>query len=220
MNRPGMSFERHAGTSNKAKDQLAVSSPSLSTPSDKALALKAQFARDALRAELAGDAIKAKIARDSSRLVAWMDSMPGEALLIELFGYSAHVFAWTDHCLGRSLVRKGKQRQRRPRASVSGGLLTAAQAAAKLNCSIKTLNGHVKADELKYVIIGHGMKRPRKMFTDADLNQFIVDQTRKDIAACPSTSPRVRHTGTSTSKCEVIGFTARRNARRAAKPKK
>ena len=72
---------------------------------------------------------------------------------------------------------------------------------------------------LKYVIIGHGTKRTRRMFTDADLNQFVVDQTRKDIATCPSTSPHVRHTGTSTSKCEVIGFTARRNARRAAKPK-
>jgi hypothetical protein len=200
---------------------LAVSSPSLSTPSDNALALKAQFARDALRAELAGDTIKAKIARDSSRLVAWMDSMPGEALLIELFGYSAHVFAWTDHCreVGRSFVRKGKRRHHQRPLRPPDGLHTASEAAVKLRCSVKTLNGYVAAGALKYVIIGHGMKRPRKMFTAADLDEFIAAQTRKDVP-CPSSARSARHTGISTSNTEVIGFTARRNARLAAKPKK
>jgi hypothetical protein len=89
-----------------------VSSPSLSTPSDEARALMAQFARDALRAGLAGDATKAKIARDSSRLVAWMDSTPGEELLIGLFGYSAHEITRLDYerragqalCRGRKYV--------------------------------------------------------------------------------------------------------------------
>jgi hypothetical protein len=100
-------------------------------------------------------------------------------------------------------------------------LRTAAEAARKLHCSIKTLNGYVASGALRYVIIGHGTKRPRRMFTDADLDDLIANQTRKDVP-CPSTSPKTaaRHTGTSTSKCEVIGFTARRNARRAAKPKK
>jgi hypothetical protein len=111
-----------------------------------------------------------------------------------------------------------ERRLRKPRSP--DGLRTPAEAAAHLGCSVKTLKGHVASGALKYVIIGHGTKRTRRMFTDADLNQFVVDQTRKDIATCPSTSPHVRHTGTSTSKCEVIGFTARRNARRAAKPKK
>src|SRR5262249_60011008 len=40
-------------------------------------------------------------------------------------------------------------RQRKPRQPVPGGLLTAAQAAAKLNCSIKTLNAHVAAGDLR-----------------------------------------------------------------------
>src|SRR5262245_7164500 len=71
------------------------------------------------------------------------------------------------------------KRRRQPRASVPGGLLTAAQAAAKLNCSIKTLNTHVKAGGLRYVAIGHGVKRSHRMFTDADLNEFITGQTRK-----------------------------------------
>ena len=92
-----------------------------------------------------------------------------------------------------------ERRLRKPRSP--DGLRTPAEAAAHLGCSVKTLKGHVASGALKYVIIGHGTKRTRRMFTDADLNQFVVDQTRKDIATCPSTSPHVRHTGTSTSKC-------------------
>ena len=102
-----------------------------------------------------------------------------------------------------------------------GGLLTQAEAAAKLGISIKTLNAHVVAGDLRYVIIGHGRKRMRRMFTAADIDTFIANQTRKDVP-CPSTSPKTaaRHTGTSISSGVVIGFMARRNARRAVKPKK
>jgi hypothetical protein len=116
---------------------------------------------------------------------------------------------------------KRPYRQRKPRHPTPDGLKTAAQAAAKLGCSIRTLNGHIASGALRYVIIGHGTKRPRKMFTDPDLDNFITNQTRKDVS-CPPTSPKTaaRLTSTTTSKCEVIGFTARRNARRAAKPKK
>jgi hypothetical protein len=110
---------------------------------------------------------------------------------------------------------------RKSRHPPPGGLLTAPQAAAKLGCSIKTLNGHVASGALRYVIIGHGTKRPRKRFTDPDLDVFIEAQTRKD-APCPSTRTETaaRRISTSTSKCEVIGFTARRDARRGVKPKK
>ena len=101
------------------------------------------------------------------------------------------------------------------------GLKTAAQAAGKLNCSIKTLFGHVASGALRYVDVGHGRKRRRIRFADADLDDFIANQTRKDVP-CPSTRTETaaRRISTSTSKCEVIGFTARRNARRAGKPKK
>jgi hypothetical protein len=123
-------------------------------------------------------------------------------------------YLFTDREIPRQLLslpplRFRRRRQRRPRANVPGGLLTAALAAAKLNCSTKTLNGHVKAGGLKYVTIGRGTKRPRKIFTDADLNQFIADQTRKD-SPCPSTRTRVHHTGVMTSGSEVIAFSARR----------
>jgi len=101
------------------------------------------------------------------------------------------------------------------------GLLTPVEAARKLRCSVKTLFGHMASGALRYVVIGHGTKRPRRMFADADLDQFIANQTRKDVP-CPSTRTETvaRRISTTTSKCEVIGFTARRNARRAAKPKR
>ena len=83
-----------------------------STSSNEALALQAELAGDARNALLAGDAIGAKIARNSSRLVAWMDSIPPERLEIELFGYSAHEITRLDYerragqalCRGRKYV--------------------------------------------------------------------------------------------------------------------
>src|SRR5262249_17562006 len=108
---------------------------------------------------------------------------------------------------------------RTPRQPSPDGLKTAAQAAAKLNCSIKTLFGHVAVGALRYVAIGHGTKRPRKMFTDADIDAFIAAQTRKDVP-CPSTASRARRIGTSISGGEVIALTTLRKRRRDAKPKR
>jgi|SRR6516225_4299799 len=110
-------------------------------------------------------------------------------------------------------------RQRKPRIAPPGGLLTSAQAAAKLGCSIKTLNGHVAAGDLRYVIIGKGTKRPRKMFADSDLAEFIANQTRKD-EPCPSTASRARRSSTSSSESTVIAFTAAPKPRPGVKPKR
>ena len=99
------------------------------------------------------------------------------------------------------------------------GLRTAAEAARKLRCSTKTLKGHLASGALRYVIVGHGTKRPRRMFTPADLDSFIANQTRKDVP-CPSSPSRARHTSTSTSASEVIAFTAQPRPRPSAKPKK
>jgi hypothetical protein len=100
------------------------------------------------------------------------------------------------------------------------GLRTPDEAARKLRCSVKTLNAHVAAGDLRYVIIGKGTKRPRRMFTDADLDAFIANQTRKDSPACRSIASRVRRSGTSNSESEVIAFTAQPRPRTSAKPKK
>ena len=82
-------------------------------------------------------------------------------------------------------------RQRRARSAPPDGLRTMAEAAARLSCSVKTLKGYVDAGALRYVIIGHGTKRPRKMFTDADLDAFIEAQTRKDVPHVHLPKPRV-----------------------------
>jgi hypothetical protein len=120
----------------------------------------------------------------------------------------------SDNCPNQ-IARPHRQRQ-----PVPGGLRTAAQAAAKLNMSVKTLTGHVASGALGYVIIGHGKKRPRKRFTDSDLDAFIANQTRKDSPSCLSTKSRARHTGTSTSSGTVIDFTGPRKPPTDAKRKK
>jgi excisionase family DNA binding protein len=109
-------------------------------------------------------------------------------------------------------------RKRRERAP--DGLLTMQEAAARLGCSTKTLKGHIAAGEIGYVALGHGTKRTRKMFAPADLDSFIANQRRKESPACLSAATRARPTGTSTFRSEVIAFTARPNARPAAKPKR
>jgi hypothetical protein len=100
------------------------------------------------------------------------------------------------------------------------GLRTMRDGAARLGCSVKTLKGHIASGALSYVIIGHGSKRPRKMLTDADLDLFVVNQTRKDAPACQYDAIRARHTGNSTSKSEVIAFSDRRKLAPVAKRKR
>src|SRR5262249_26241920 len=117
--------------------------------------------------------------------------------------------------------RAERQRGAPAVAPLPDGLRTPAEAARKLRCSIKTLNAHAAAGNRRYISIGKGTKRSRIRFTDADLDQFITNQTRKDVP-CPSTRTETvaRRTSISTSKCEVIGFTARRNAQSGVKPKR
>jgi excisionase family DNA binding protein len=112
-----------------------------------------------------------------------------------------------------------RRAQRATRVRPPDGLRSEAEAAAKLSISIRTLREHVASGSLRYVNIGRGKHRARRRFADADLDAFIATQTRED-SPCPSIAPGARRTGTSISSGEVIGFTARRNARRAAKPKK
>jgi hypothetical protein len=100
---------------------------------------------------------------------------------------------------------RGHRQVAPPRHPPPDGLKTAAQAAAKLGCSIKTLNAHVSSGALKYVAIGHGKKRLRKMFADADLNEFITNQTRKE-SPCLSDATHARRSTRTTSKSTVVAF--------------
>jgi hypothetical protein len=119
-----------------------------------------------------------------------------------------------------SNIAPPQRRRHRPRISVPDGLLSMSEAAAKLNCSVKTLNGHIESGALHYVNIGHGAKRVRKVFTDADVNEFITNQTRKDVPACPSSPTSARRTINTTSSSEVIAFTALPRPAPGAKPKR
>jgi Helix-turn-helix domain len=112
------------------------------------------------------------------------------------------------------------RRTKAPPLAPADGLRTPAEAARKLRCSDKTLRGHVASGALRYVNVGHGKKRPHRMFADADLDDFIAAQTRKDVPApCQSDATRAHRSGTTTFKSEVIAFTARPNARRGVKRK-
>ena len=104
--------------------------------------------------------------------------------------------------------------------SPADGLKTPAQAARRLGVSIRTLRGLVSSGELRYVNVGRGKQREKMMFTDNDLDDLIAGRTRQKAQQCPSTSPKVRRSTTSTSSGEVIAFTARRNGRTDAKRKR
>jgi hypothetical protein len=116
-------------------------------------------------------------------------------------------------------ITSERRRMRKERVVVPNGLRTMHEAAARLGCSEKTLKGHLARGEIGYIAIGHGLKRPRRMFADTDIDAFIANQSRKD-APCPSTGARAHHIGNSTSSGEVIDFTAPRRPRPDVKPRK
>lgn len=98
-------------------------------------------------------------------------------------------------------------------------LLKPAEVARRLGCSPRTLAEHMRTGALKYVNIGCGRKRQRRMFTEADVAAFIERQTRRDVP-CQSTSPRARRSITSTSSSGVCDFLALRDERMNAMPRR
>jgi len=112
-----------------------------------------------------------------------------------------------------------RQKAKPPVPPPPDGLRTPDEAARKLGCSVKTVNAHVAAGDLRYVSIGKGTKRTRKMFADTDLNEFITNQTRKDLP-CLSDATRARRSGNTASKSEIVSFSEVQKKRRGAKPKK
>ena len=129
---------------------------------------------------------------------------------------------WKELFAALASDREPAERVRIPRTRITTpkGLRTSAEAAARLDCSLKTLRAHVAAGELRYVTIGQGTKRPRRRFTDQDLNEFIAAQSRKDSPPCHSIESRVRPTGISNFKSKVVAFTAVPKPPSGAKRKK
>src|SRR6516162_1475905 len=101
-----------------------------------------------------------------------------------------------------------------------GVLRTPKEAAERLQISVDQLTGFAEDGEVRYVNVGRGKKRPRRRYTDDDLDEFIERRKRKEAGLCPSTNQPSRRTGNMTSKSEVIAFSARPNARTAGKPKR
>lgn len=95
-------------------------------------------------------------------------------------------------------------------------LHTPAEVAARLRCSRKTLDAHVRAGDIRYLIIGHGKKRPRRMFAEADVEEFIERQTRRDVPVEPTRRVTRRSTAAPPDD-RVIGFMALRDRRNAEK---
>ena len=81
-----------------------------------------------------------------------------------------------------------------------------------LGVSVKTLSGFVRDGEIRYIDVGRGKKKIRRMFTDQDIDQFQESRARREVP-CQSTSTKTARTTTSISSSKVVGFTALRDAR-------
>lgn len=66
------------------------------------------------------------------------------------------------------------------------------EAAELLSISVRTLKSHVDAGELRYVSLGRGLRRERRMFALADLEAFVEQRKR----LCQSSAEKAPRTGT------------------------
>ena len=71
----------------------------------------------------------------------------------------------------------------------------------------KTLRAHVKAGNIRFVVIGLGMTKLRREFTLSDILEFLERMRRRE---CRSTNAPTRPTTTMISSADILGFTARR----------
>jgi excisionase family DNA binding protein len=58
-------------------------------------------------------------------------------------------------------------------------LLTIAAAADRLSVSIDTLRGLVRDGEMRFVNVGRGKVKPRIMFTDRDIDDFVTRRSSR-----------------------------------------
>ncbi|WP_074830398.1 MULTISPECIES: helix-turn-helix domain-containing protein [Bradyrhizobium] len=96
-------------------------------------------------------------------------------------------------------------------------LLDKKEAAKRLKITEDQLAGLVEDGEISYINTGRGKKRPRRRFTEKDLEEFVERRRRRE--SCLSTSPKNHRSTNTISGSGVIGFTARRNAQIAKTPK-
>jgi hypothetical protein len=87
-------------------------------------------------------------------------------------------------------------------------LMSMAKAARRLDICSSTLQAHVAAGDIPYVLIG----RRTKKFRPEDLELFIEHRRRQEVP-CPSTSRRESRTITTTSSSGAYDFMAARARR-------
>ena len=84
------------------------------------------------------------------------------------------------------------------------------EAAGLLGIDQKTLRGHVRAGNIRFITIGLGMTKLRREFTLNDILEFLERMRRRE---CPPTSAPTRPSTIMTSSGDILGFTARRAKR-------
>ncbi|MGL4297319.1 MAG: helix-turn-helix domain-containing protein [Aestuariivirga sp.] len=99
-------------------------------------------------------------------------------------------------------------------------LISLDEAAARLGIGKTLLRAHVSHGTIRYVSVGAGSKRRRLMFTLSDLAEFIQERSRRELSACPPSSPRARKPTPTTSSSTVVGFSALQERRKSAPPRR
>jgi hypothetical protein len=94
--------------------------------------------------------------------------------------------------------------------------LTPQETALRLNITTDQLAAFTADGEISYINVGRGKKRPRRRYTEQDIQEFLERRRRREV--CLSTATSVPRTTSSISRSTVIGFMAQRNARRAKTP--
>ncbi|MDW9762195.1 helix-turn-helix domain-containing protein [Sinorhizobium meliloti] len=90
-------------------------------------------------------------------------------------------------------------------------LLTPEQAADRLGISVRQLRDLTDEGLLRWINIGLGEKRPTRRYTEADLQEFIMERSRK----CRSTNEKARTPTRTTSSFVVSDFLAIREKLRS-----
>jgi hypothetical protein len=104
------------------------------------------------------------------------------------------------------------------RTTAASSLLTPKMAAADLGISTKTLTGHADDGELRYINVGRGKKKKRRMYTRADLEEFKERRAQREVRCLSTGTKRARST-TSISNSKATAFTDLRDARTREKQK-
>ena len=95
-------------------------------------------------------------------------------------------------------------------------LLTPKEAAARLAITLEQLTALVFDGEIAYIAIGRGQKRPRRRFTEADIEEFIERRRRREMPF-HATLHAHRSRRRSAETAEPVGFMARLAAERERK---